>query len=426
MKFLKKLTEIFLLAFVFLLPWQTKLILYPAIDNFTEISLYLSHIFLILSIFTFFIYQLRYKGRLEKASLIWYFLGGLEVFVLISFFFASNKFIAAYHYFILLLGFGLFYLLREGFKRAAYEDSCLNRGRAILTFLFSMFLQSILGIYQFLKQSSFSSKFLGLAEHSSEFFGSSVVETFSGRWLRAYGGMDHPNIFGGVLVFVLLLSAFLLASKKLINSQLEKWIIMLLFLGYFISLTALFFTFSRAAWLAFVVGLLILTLLIFYEKDRLAFKRLLALIFFSASLFLLAALPYQEIVTTRITASSRLEKISINERHEQLSLASKIIQKNPFFGIGRGNYLETTDNQGNKMVPNRQPVHNSFLLIFAESGLFSLLSILGIFWFFIRNKKRQALVLSVITALIILMMLDHWLVSLPFGVLFFFFILGVI
>ncbi len=426
MKFLKKLTEIFLLAFVFLLPWQTKLILYPAVDNFTEVSLYLSHGFLILSIFTFFIYQLKYKGRLEKAALIWYFLGGLEVFVLISFFFASNKFIAAYHYFILLLGFGIFYLLREGFKKAAYEDSCLNRGRAILAFLFSMFLQSILGIYQFLKQSSFSSKFLGLAEHNSQFLGSSVVETLSGRWLRAYGGMDHPNIFGGVLVFVLLLTAFLLASKKLINSQLEKWIILLLFLGYFISLTALFFTFSRAAWLAFVIGLGILTLLIFYEKNKLVFKRLLALIFFSAGLFLSAAWPYQEIVTTRITASSRLEKISINERHEQLDLASKIIQKNPLFGVGRGNYLEVTDNQGSKIVPNRQPVHNSFLLIFAESGLFSLLSVLGIFWFFIRNKKRQALTLSVVAALIILMMLDHWLVSLPFGVLFFFFILGVI
>lgn len=426
MKFLKKLTEIFLLIFVFLLPWQTKLILYPAVDNFTEISLYLSHCFLILSIITFFVYQLKSKGKLGKAALIWYFLGGLEVFVLISFFFAPNKFIAAYHYFILLLAFGLFYLLREGFKRAAYEDSCLNRSRAILVFLFSMFLQSILGIYQFLKQSSFSSKFLGLAEHSSQVLGSSVVETTSGRWLRAYGGLDHPNIFAGVLVFVLLFTAFLLASKKLINSQLEKRVVMLLFLGYFLSLTALFFTFSRSAWLAFMAGLIILTTLTFYQKDKLIFKRLLALIFFSAALFILIAIPYQDLVLTRVTASGRLEKISINERQEQIDTAFSVIKKNPIFGVGRGNYLEVTDNEGNKIATNRQPVHNSFLLIFAESGMFAFLSVLGIFWFFMRQRKRQALALSLVIALMVLMLLDHWFFSLPFGVLFLFFILGVI
>ncbi len=345
---------------------------------------------------------------------------------MLSFFVASDKFITTYHFFILLLGFGLFYLLHEGFKQAAYVDSCLNRSRAVLIFLSSMFIQSILGIYQFLKQSTFSSKYLGLAEHGSEILGASVIETSSGRWLRAYGGLDHPNIFGGVLVFVLLLTATLLASKKLINSKLDKWVVIFLFLGYFFSLTALFFSFSRSAWLALVFGLLLLAVLMFYQKDRLAFKRLVALIFFSIILFILAALPYYELVATRVTASGRLEQISINERQKQFTAAGQIIKKNIFLGVGRGNYLNELDKSVNSKVVMNQPVHNSFLLIFAESGVFAFLSVVGVIIFFIFNKKRQALALSLIFALIILMMLDHWLVSLPFGVLFFFFVLGVI
>ncbi len=74
MKFLKKLTEILLLAFVFLLPWQTKLILRPSTNNFTEVSLYLSHCLLIAAILSFLVYQLISRGKLGKTSLVWYFL----------------------------------------------------------------------------------------------------------------------------------------------------------------------------------------------------------------------------------------------------------------------------------------------------------------------------------------------------------------
>jgi len=426
MRFLQKLIESLLLLFVFLLPWQVKLILRPEVNNFNEISLYLSQLVLLLALIFFFIYQLKKKSYLYKTPIVWYFLGGLEISVFISFFVAPDKILAAYHYFLILGGLGLFYLIREGINRGAYEESCLNRIRIIYTFLISVFFHSVLGIYQFLSQKSFAFKYLGLAKHDPQVFGTSVVETISGRWLRAYGGLDHPNILGGVLVVALLLSAFLLARKRIINSQIQIGGVLLLFCSYFFALAALFFTFSRAAWLAFIIGFVVLLLSVLKQEDRWVLKRLLALIFFSLILFFLAFLPYRELIMTRFKAEIRLEQTSITERTDFTYEAIEIIKKNTLLGIGAGNYVKQKELVKTSAIPYEQPVHNAFLLIFAESGIFAFLSLALFLIFLTKNGRRQNFSLAIIVALFILMLLDHWLISLPFGVLFFFLILGVI
>ena len=287
---LRKLTETFLLVFVFLLPWQTKLILRPDNSNFTEISLYASQLVLMLALICFFTYQLLRREDDKKTPPIWYFLAILEVAILVSFFFAPDALLAAYHYIIFLGGLGLFYFLREGMNQVAYQESCLNRTRALYVFLASIFFHSALGVWQFLSQKTFASKYLGIASHDPQALGSSVIETMSGRWLRAYGGLDHPNILGGVLVFALLFSAFLLARKKIINSQIHIWGLLLLFLNYFVSLAALFFSFSRAAWLAYVVGMILLLVAIIKSEDRWVLTRFLAVSFFSVVLFVSSCL----------------------------------------------------------------------------------------------------------------------------------------
>ncbi|HZJ40845.1 MAG TPA: O-antigen ligase family protein [Candidatus Saccharimonadales bacterium] len=427
MNFFKRLTEIFLLIFVFILPWQTKLVLRPAVNNFNDISLYVSHLVLLLALICFFIYKIWTKDSGRKTPVIWYFLGILEIVMVVSFFYAPDRLLATFHYLLFLGGLGLFYLVREGINRAAYEDGCLNRIRIIYVFLASTFLQASLGIYQFLSQKSFAFKYLGIASHNPEVAGTAVIETVSGRWLRAYGGLDHPNVLGGVLAIALILSAYLLARKKIINSNIQIWGLIMLFFSYFFALIALFFSFSRAAWLAYAVGMLILMVVIFKREDRWVAKRFFALLFFSLALLMVAALPYHELAVTRFYAEGRLEQISISEREEYTLQAGQIIKNHPWFGVGNANYVKYLEL--NSQVDNfiyYQPVHNVFLLVFAENGIFAFLSVTLFLVFLAFSRRRQNFAFSIIAAMVIMMMIDHWLISLPFGILFFFLVLGLI
>jgi len=428
MKFFRKSAEYLFYLFVFLLPWQSKLILRPSVTNFNEISLYASHLILLLVLICFFVHKIKHRERAEKITYFWYFLIGLELFILFSFFFAADQILAFYRYILFLVGLGLFYLLQEGFRKNVYEDCCLNKINIVYSFLASVFLQALLGIYQFLTQSSFACKYLGLAAHYPDSLGASIIETVSGRWLRAYGGLDHPNIFGGVLAVSLVIVAYLLAKKKMLNSSQEVWSSIFLFIFYFFALFALFFTFSRAAWLALVVGLVILLIQLIVNKDRWMLGRYIALLFFSLVLISIVSFSYSDLITTRWHMDSRLEVKSLTERQAYLDQAKDLIKDNWLFGVGPGNYTVAlmTQNKITSSIWDYQPVHNVFLLLWSESGIFALLFFVLFLIFLIKKDRREAFSWAIFGVLIILMLFDHWLWSLPFGFLFLFLFLGLI
>jgi len=427
-KFLRKTVEYSFYLWVFILPWQTKLILRAAETNFQEIALYASHFFLLLIIIGFFIYKLRRPVNGERISLLWLALTGLEVGIFISFFFAPDQFLAFYHYVLFLMGVGLFYLLREGSSAYSYEEVCFDKILAIYWFLASIFMQALLGIYQFLGQQAAACKYLGLAAHDSGALGAAVIEAASGRWLRAYGGMDHPNIFGGVLALVLIISGYLLAEKKMIRSKREAVQSILLFIFYFVGLFALFFTFSRAAWLAYALGLIGLLVTFIFKKDRWVLGRFIALIFFSAVMMLIFVYPYRDLLQVRVEGGTRLEQKSVNERIEYLGQAKDLIRSDWLVGVGTGNYTVAVAARDvvRKEAWVYQPVHNAFLLLWSEAGVFSLICFLLFLFLLIKKERRESFAAAVFIGLLVLMLFDHWLLSLPFGVILLFFILGLL
>lgn len=424
-KFLKKTIEYSFYLFIFLFPWQTKIILRAAQTNFTEISLYPSHLLLLVILIVFFIYKLRKPNRDEKISWLWGALAGLESMILISFFFAPDQLLAFYHYVLFLVGISLFYLLREEQNSPENENGFLNQSKIIYSFLASIFLQAILGIYQFLNQFSFAFKYLGLAPHDPSLVGTSVVETVSGRWLRVYGGMDHPNIFGGVLAVTLILVAYLLAKKKVIRSKEEIFESLFLFVLYFVSLFALFFTFSRAAWLALALGLFSLLVALIIKKDNWILGRFIVLMFFSLTMMFLVAYPYRDLVMVRASDDTRLEQKSLQERQIYLTQAQTLIKDHWAFGTGIGNYTLALASQATEIkdIWSYQPVHNAFLLLWAESGTLALVFFLA-FLFLLKKDRRTVLSTAIFIALLVLMLFDHWLLSLPFGLLFLFLVFG--
>lgn len=427
-KLLRKSIEYSFYVFVFLFPWQTKLILRSADSNFNEISLYASHLLLLAILVAFFIYKMKRPSGNGSISWLWWAVAGLELAVLVSFFVAPDQVLAFYYYLLFMMGIGIFYLAREGTESFSYENNFFDRVKIINAFLLSLFLQSILGIYQFLSQDTFVSKYLGLAAHNPEIAGTAVIETMTGRWLRVYGGMDHPNIFGGVLAITLIFTAYLLAKNKIIRTKREIAESLFLFVYYFVSLFALFFTFSRTSWAAYAIGLFVLLISVMMQKDRWLLGRYLALIFFSGLMLFIVAYPYQSLLQVRIEGETRLEQKSLTERSGYLYESKEVIKKHGIVGVGVGNYpLFLRQSDGSvKQVWDYQPVHNVFLLLWAESGVFAFIFFIAFLVMMAKKNRHAVFSGAILAALIIIMMLDHWLISLPFGLLFLFLILGLI
>ena len=427
-KFLRKVTEYLTYLFIFILPWQVKLILRPGETNYSEISLQLCFIILIVILILFFWLRLKENDCETGCKYTVYSLAAFGFFAFVSIFFAPDKLLAFYRYFILLIGISLFFAIRLGVEPRTYKDALFDKTFIIYSFLLSIFFQASLGIYQFLTQSSFAFKYLGLAAHNPDTLGTAVVETASGRWLRAYGGMDHPNILGGTLAITLIFVAYFLAKKKMLNTKKEIWSSILLFVFYFVALYALFFTFSRGAWIALAVGLLTLLISFIINKDKWILSRLVALIFFSAILLVIVAAPFRDLLMVRIDSQTRLEQKSINERLSYIDQAKNLSKNNLLTGVGIGNYSLAASFADNnkKAVWDYQPVHNVFLLILSESGIFSLLSFLVFLFFLMKNGRRELYAWAIMTPLLVIMMVDHWLFSLPYGVFFFFLLLGLI
>ena len=208
---LKKIFEYLLYITVFLLPLQTRWIIFPgelngAYFEYGSISLYAVDILIIAMLF--FVFGDFFAKRLSDFEIkdYWWILAVLEFSVFVSIVFSFDKLVSFYGYSKFLLGIGFFYLVINQQK---------NRFKLIYSFLAGVFLQALLGIWQFLSQTTFSTKWLGLANHDPAVLGVSVVETADGvRWLRAYGGLDHPNILGGFLVIGIFLLIFLIIQNS--------------------------------------------------------------------------------------------------------------------------------------------------------------------------------------------------------------------
>ena len=469
-KFWNSIIEYGLYLLVFLLPWQTRWIIKAGEINgsyweYGTVSLYGTDILLIMLIIISLVlklrvtsYELREKRSQEKRFQIpicWYFIAGLELFVFISIFLAPDKLAAGYGYARFMLGAGLFWLAVS----ASY-----NRVKLIYAFLAGILLQAGLGIWQFLTQFSFASKWLGMALHDPVILGTSVVETLAGgRWLRAYGGLDHPNMLGGLLVVGILLGLLLLlrnskseirnsppaiawhwrAGKQIQNSKFkiqnssnvynqynERIIVKYLLLtACFLLLASLFFTFSRGAWAGLIAGLLIILGLAIIKKDLVGQKKLLEIILAGSVLVFILFNLYGDLVLTRLSQDTRLEVKSSQERVESYGEAWSMIKDNWLLGVGIGNY----GIKNNKPSWYFQPAHNVFLLVWAEVGIIGLLFFIAFLFFtsyFLLKKWRANNTydykFALLTALFLMLLVDHWWWSLHFGVLLFWLALGLL
>lgn len=427
---LKIVNNYLLLAIVFLLPLQTRYIWRAGMLNngpfeYATIALYGLDILILLALLLALITDFKNKSAGFKYKKYWLAILGLGIVACLSLFLSGEKTLVLYGLAKLALGASLFWLI---------YTSPLPSKKIILALLTAVCLQGLLAGWQFNQQSSPANKWLGLATHQAADLGASVVETvsragYSERWLRAYGSLDHPNMLGGFLAIGLLAAIWLLINTERGPKQRLKELALSLII--ILGAIGLFLSFSRAAVLAFCLGLAIL----FISQWKL-WPRLLLSLFLIVAVSGALASQYGYLYVTRApniavsVVDQRLEAKSLSERAEYLRQAKILIARHPLLGVGLGNFgVAVSETITKKQISYYyQPVHNVFFLVASEIGLTGLLFfLLFLGWLFfgaLKIVRDNSLPLALLGALLAMMMFDHWLWSLHFGVLFFWLVAG--
>ncbi len=421
---LTKILKYLFYTFIFFLPWHIIYIVrevFYGIEKwqYGTIGIYISDVVLVLWILlSIYLYKeliLTYifkRPRFLLAGLL------LSLWSFTTIIWADDKMLAFYFAIKLSIALDLFFLVQI----IPFKIRNIS-----IVFLISVLIQSLIGLYQFITQQSFTQKFLGLQYHDVFSGGNAIVHISGERWLRAYGGTPHPNIFGSVLLCVLLMGIFLFIKNK--DKMLSKTLILI---TINIITANILYTFSRTIWLTSL--LCVFTFIIYiYNNKKYSFRQLtVPLLLIAATILLIVSLSHN-LFFNRVSQDTTLSHNSVSDRALYLSQSKSLITSHPFCGTGIGNYTNTLKKESPVKRPlwQYQPVHNIYLLITSETGLIGfglfITFIFTIFYIFYKNKKNVTLVrftfITLFIGMLFISLFDHLAWTSHFG-LFALFLLG--
>ncbi|MEY4745174.1 MAG: hypothetical protein RL272_1119 [Candidatus Parcubacteria bacterium] len=306
--------------------------------------------------------------------------------------------------------------------------------REVLTsFVGGAVFQVGLGAYQFFTQSAFASKWLGMAMHSADQLGAFVVETDTGRWLRAYGSLSHPNIFG-LYVGIGLLMCVGLAAYRGHGRHTRFYALMPIIAA------GLLFSFSRSAILAVAAGYLWMVVSAYGSPAAPEYRRVLVPSFIIMAVTVaVLSLFYPDPLFTRATADGRLETQSIVSRGSQYQDAMSLFANHPLTGVGIGQMplALARESATERNWWQYDYVHNVPVLVAVETGLIGLAAWLGFavtMLLVVRDRLLHKTALSSgvtvyaasFIAMLVASLFDHFLWSSWFGQLLFWTVAGLL
>ena len=289
----------------------------------------------------------------------------------------------------------------------------------------AIMIQSGVAIGQFALQRDVGLHLLAEATLDPQQSGTCVLLTRDQRWLRAYGLTGHPNLLGALLSVLLLLILDKIAEA---SGWQKTWFALVGSMG----LIGLLTTFSRNAWLAFILGVACwlarrtvmsarslkarapsLPGLVtrFWRKYA---QLIVPAIAAAAYLFL-----FRDLVGSRFFhLETPIEARSIDDRQTDAALALKLIKQHPWSGVGINNYLPAV----RALESDSRIVHNVPLLVAAELGLpgvalWTGLSLVGLTQIASRGWPPWVAMLVVGVFDITLFPLNNWHAAVVFGLL---------
>ncbi len=390
-------SDLLFLASVLTLPLQLNKFFFPDFSfvlgipiDYRAISIYFSDFFIVAYVFAYFIenrHQLPKIYKTQRNFVLALML--LNFYLLLSSLALSIDKLPSIIFNLKTLEFSLF---------AVFGSLSLSKKQ---TFKWSLNLiavsviwQSALAVFQFILQKSLGFWILGERNFGTLTPSIAHVNFLGSQWLRPYGAFPHPN----VLAAYLLIALILIYSYKTQTKNLT-W---LRPTALAMSLSGVFITFSKAAYLSLLAAIVVNSRDLKYALFKIIVSACLLVAF-----------------TLTITEG---QIASITERFTLAKAAYDINLKNPLFGIGSNNFileLSRLNLFSISEVRLLQPVHNVFLLILAENGIVGLLLFAYLLYTIFKNATASPKI-ALTAAILIFLSVDHFLWTLHQGRFLFF------
>lgn len=372
-------------------------------SNFTKILFYLSDIIFL------FLY-LRAKRKFEYRTLKVAYLKLLIIFLLyLSTFYVTHLLSNAlfvYYFLLILLGIVTYETTGILFK----NFSTRSKIRISYIFIGLCILQSCISIIQWKTQQPVGLSYLGEPRISRETPGIAKVKLAQDTYIRPYGTFSHPNLLSLYILFSLILLIYIKTYWSKISFV---SVVSIVLLTYVLTITL-----SRVPIVIWNGYLFTHILYLVNQKTRNILKKapiVLAIgiigtfLIFNFSVFM-ERFNFQD--------SSKAVRANLN------LYATQIIHESPIFGVGPGQSLLHMQQMRHqeKLEFYSEPIHNFWLIIWSEWGIFILIPIIflllknishSIWLMFNKNyTSEQPYVLfsafSVLVIIAILSFFDHY------------------
>jgi O-antigen ligase len=258
-------------------------------------------------------------------------------------------------------------------------------------------INSLVGIAQVWLQHSIGLSWLGELILDPVWRGMSVLILGDMRFLRGYGLTDHPNILGGALAMALI--ALVICPHKRTNaSQILNVLI------FALGCAALCLTFSRAAWLALMIGLVVLLLKGYFRHhhQKLIFMQIgIAVGVITISATLPQFFSRLDTTSNPVAAAGQLERGYINAKAMELFIEHFI------FGTGLGTSPIAFKESYPAFPLSYQPAHIVILVLADELGVFGVIGY-AVFVGFGLWRLRSKNAIALLVAFVAIGVLDHY------------------
>ncbi len=252
----------------------------------------------------------------------------------------------------------------------------------------SVLLVCMLAIGQWFRQGAVFNNYLFFGEQPYTVMTSGVLKqnVFENIVVSPYSTFRHPNALAGFLSAFLVLFAYYLKGPK-------KNLIL------FIGSIVLFLTFSYAAWVSYIFGLLFISVKsVFIRKLFYIF----VFIVFTCGIF------------GFFNAEALKHNSSLNRRFLLTTSAAYTFKQNPIVGTGLNTNMFTGKDLSymSRELTFFQPVHNIFWLFLSEGGLLLFVPFVCFYFYVLVSAKNTSKALSaVLLQFVILGSFDHYLLT---------------